>query len=169
MTSSEYATHFPPVVGRQQLVCGAYQMQIAIVCSTELFFELHDPVKLLLLCKRTNGAFNVITHTRRHISARQLHFSLSEINKGESSQDVGDSGENTFCILPLCYMHIIKGVYFNMISCLQVGDSCMEHNNTASLCLWFGVFPSRCNSAICTVSYKVLLYMCGLVRVHKKA
>lgn len=95
-----HKTHFlSPVIQRQQFTHGAYQRQITIVCSTELFFLNQDPVKLQLLCKHTNGAFSVITYTRRHISPLQLHFSLSDINKGEHSQDVGDLGENNSTVL----------------------------------------------------------------------
>lgn len=64
-----------------------------------MFFFYHDPVQLSLLCKHTNGAFSVITYTRQHISPRQLHFSLSETNKGENKRDAADLGDNSSTVL----------------------------------------------------------------------
>lgn len=93
-------TFFLPVIQRQQFTHGAYQRQITIVFSIELFLKKkREPVKLSLLCKHTNGAFSVITYTRQHISPLQLHFSLSDINKGENSQDVSDLEENNSTVL----------------------------------------------------------------------
>lgn len=42
----------------------------------------------------------MITHIKQRISLhRQLHFSLSEINEGENSQDVGDLREYNSTVL----------------------------------------------------------------------